>query len=182
EQAYAELEQEARAMLDGQGVVLADQELSRWADMRYERQLHDVHVVAPHREGQPITEALAEAFRARYAELYGVGALLAGARPELLRIGVEAHGHIAKPPLPRQEGGHSDATAARIGTRLVFWPELGQWQNTPTYEGPQLRAGHRFDGPAIIYQPGTTIAVPPGASVRIDEYANVVILLQEDYR
>ena len=182
EQLYQELESEARTLLDLQGVPTSGQSLSRWADMRYERQLHDVNVAAPAGTSGAIATTLREAFTARYAELYGRTALLEAATPELLRIGVEATGAITKPALPRNEPATDDVARAHRGSRQVVWPEVGTALDTAVYDGVALRTGDRFAGPAVVQQPGTTVAVPPGAQVEVDAYANLVISLEEANR
>lgn len=179
---YRELEDEARTLLDLQGVPASGQSLSRWADMRYERQLHDVNVVVPRDASGAVGEVLTEAFNTRYAELYGRTALLASAAPELLRIGVEATGAITKPDLPRSEPTGEDIATAHRGQREVVWPEAGGALPTAIYDGTALGTGHGFRGPALVQQPGTTVAVPPGAEVEVDPYANLVISLQEANR
>ncbi len=179
EQLYRELEAEARALLDLQGVATSEQSLTRWADMRYERQLHDVNVAAPADASGAITTTLREAFATCYAGLYGRIALLDAATPELLRIGVEATGAITKPALPRNEPTSDPVTHAHRGSRQVVWPEVGAALETAVFDGVALRTGHRFNGPALVQQPGTTVAVPPGASVEVDPYANLVISLEE---
>jgi N-methylhydantoinase A len=42
--------------------------------------------------------------------------------------------------------------------------------DTPIYDGPKLKPGHAFTGPAIIEELDTTIALQPGDSLRLNEY------------
>ena len=46
---------------------------------------------------------------------------------------------------------------------------------TPFYERELLRAGDRFEGPAIVEQYDTTTVIPPGLAAEIDAHGNIVI-------
>jgi N-methylhydantoinase A len=174
--AYAALETAGRRVVGQQAAGQPDITCARWADMRFERQLHDVRV--PLGGTGPVTaDDLAAAFAARYRALFGASAVLPGARPVLLRIGVETTGAIAKPALPAlPRAGRDPATALR-GSRPVYWPERGAWLGTPVYDGTRLTHGHQVPGHAIIEQPGTTVVIPAGARADIDLHGNTVITL-----
>jgi N-methylhydantoinase A len=51
--------------------------------------------------------------------------------------------------------------------------------DTAIYDGGQLRVGHDFPGPAIVEQPGTSVAIPPGAAAQVDELFNLIISLDQ---
>lgn len=175
--AYRELEEEARELVAKQNVDPGKIVSSRWAEMRYQRQLHDVRVSCPAVSTEQISATLRAEFIARYATLYGRNATLPNAEPQLLRIGVDVVGPIARPRIEAYEPAGEDSSTAASGTRAVFWPETMEWIETPIYDGPLLRPGNRVLGPAIIEQPGTTIVVPPGADSVVDNYGNNVINL-----
>jgi N-methylhydantoinase A len=194
--AYAALEAAGRQVVSQQAAGETGISATRWADMRFERQLHDVRVplggagpatavpasAVPATDapelGAPVTAGrLGAAFVARYRALFGANAVLPGARPVLLRIGVETTGAIAKPALPVLPLAGQDPAAALRGNRPVYWPELGAWQDTPVYDGTRLTHGHQIAGHAIIEQPGTTVVVPAGARADIDARGNTVITL-----
>lgn len=173
EAAFATLERDARSLIERQDVAKSQTRLSRWVDMKYEAQLHDVRV--PLGERALTREALRAAFEDRYQVLYGASARLASAGVQLLRIGVDAVGAIQKPPVTR--AATNPTPAPRAGVRRVFWPALGRWVETDIYEGPELLPGHELIGPAVIDQPGTTVVVPEGASARVDDLGNTIITL-----
>ena len=57
---------------------------------------------------------------------------------------------------------------------------MGAWfggleRPTAVYHRDDLRAGHRFEGPAIIAQDDTTTVVPPGFDVAVDSFGNLII-------
>ena len=51
----------------------------------------------------------------------------------------------------------------------------GEWCDTRVLRRETLEAGTRFDGPAIIEQLDTTVAIDPTCSVEVDEFGNLVI-------
>lgn len=63
-----------------------------------------------------------------------------------------------------------DAAAARSGARRAYWPELGDYAETPVFAFDALRPGHEVDGPAIVEAEFTTIVIPPGQRFRIDQH------------
>ncbi len=171
--AYKELEQAAHVLLERQQLTLLETRLVRWADMRYARQLHDVRVTDPAANGR----ALAEAFVERYRSLYGTAAVLPDVAVELMRIGIDAYGIITKPELPRRPLVKGRANEARLAPREVFWPEQRAWVTTDVYDGVRLVPGSTVGGPAVIEQPGTTIAVPAGCAADVDVFGNTVLTL-----
>ncbi|HEY7143669.1 MAG TPA: hydantoinase/oxoprolinase family protein [Streptosporangiaceae bacterium] len=175
--AYAALERAGRQVVSQQAVTPAGISSTRWADMRFERQLHDVRVPLGGADAPVTAASMAAAFTARYRALFGANAVLPDARPVLLRIGVETTGVIAKPCLPLLPRAGGDPASALRARRPVYWPELGGWQDTPVYDGTRLTHGHQVTGHAVIEQPGTTVVVPAGARAAIDGHGNTVITL-----
>ena len=173
--AYQDLEDEARAFVSKQNVAPDRIAASRWAEMRYERQLHDVRVQCLDVPPEQVSDGLRTAFVDRYMALYGKTATLPNAQPQLLRIGVDVVGEIARPSVEEYDLVGEDASAAASGTRPVFWPEAMDWVDTLIYDGTRLLPGNVIAGAAIIEQPGTTIVVPPNATSVVDRFGNNVI-------
>lgn len=176
EAAYAELEGSAIELLQRQQVNLIDTRLVRWADMRYSRQLHDVRVTDPRDAGSAaLGDSLKSAFVERYRTLYGEAAVLPGVGVELMRVGVDAYGIIAKPELPQRPLVDGLMDDAWLPSRQIYWPEAEEWISTEVYDGSKLAPGNVIHGPAVIEQPGTTVAVPRGFEAQLDAFANVVL-------
>ena len=78
-----------------------------WAEVRYQKQLHSIRIgIDPAR----VTEAdIHASFLARYAALYGAGALLPGVDVRLLRVGVDGIGVIEKAEFPLLSGTQQTA-------------------------------------------------------------------------
>jgi N-methylhydantoinase A len=174
--AFRILEQEATQVLSEQGVAPESVIISRSADMRYERQLHDIRV--PLEPGRHGAASARTAFEARYRVLYGETAGIPDAGVTLMRIVIEAVGVTVK---PRSEASAVTAheTPEAPASRSIYWPEVGEWIETSAFDGDRIGPGHTLVGPAVIDEPGTTIAVPPHATATVDARNYVEILLPE---
>jgi N-methylhydantoinase A/oxoprolinase/acetone carboxylase beta subunit len=75
-----------------------------------------------------------------------------------------------KPVLPEYELSAPDPAPALAGRRRAWWPQQGDWVDTPIYAAELLVSGHAFDGPGIVEAPLTTVVVPPGFRYSIDRY------------
>lgn len=174
---FLEIEKEARNVLSRQSVNAESVTILRWVDMRYARQLHDIRVPVNTLIASKAADAVRSSFEARYARLYGEGAVMKDIDVQLLRIGVEAVGTIVKPEPPGLLLEGKDPTDAVSQLRSVFWPELDRWVETAIYDDRHLGPGHAVEGPAVIEQSGTTVVVPPEATAKVDEYLNTVVSL-----
>jgi N-methylhydantoinase A len=173
---YASIEGEAGELLRRQEVGEEHMHLSRWADIRYERQLHDVRVlVSSDPIGPGFRDTLERAFEERYVALYGPQSVLPDGRLKILRLGVEATGLIAKPAFPTFDRDQSDSRRAERPSRDIYWSEVGQWINSRIWDGVLLQPGDRLMGPGVIELPGTTIALPPDVEAEIDSRKSTVI-------
>lgn len=180
-QLYADVTDTAVTALTAQGIAEDNVQVLRWADMRYERQLHDVRVLlpGPAPEGG-LLEHMAHAFAERYAELFGTTATLADSAPRVLRIGVDAVASSGVMPHFADEVGVDGAPAPVLSHRDVYWPETGEWMSTAVHDGDSLDVGTVLAGPAVVEQPGTTIVIPPEATAVVDRARNLLISLTND--
>ncbi|MBI2206235.1 MAG: hydantoinase/oxoprolinase family protein [Candidatus Rokubacteria bacterium] len=174
---FAALEQQGLAQLRADGIDPTHMRLARSADVRYKGQINEVEV--PLTSG-PLDDAvlaqLVSDFHRRYETVYGRGAGFREARVEIVTYRVRASAVSAKPRIvAAPEGDRAPTSAARAGTRPVYWAELGDFESTPVFWGERLTAGNVVPGPAIIQAPDTTIVVHPFESARIDPYGNVLI-------
>jgi N-methylhydantoinase A len=180
ERLFDELSRDCLDLLDSQGITRGRIKLSRWAEMRYERQLHDVRIEVPPGTGRAaLLDVMRRAFEERYAALYGAGAILRRANTRLLRVGVTATAAMRRPPATAAALEPSDPGPALVGTRPVFWSERDGWSSTQVFDGALLRPGHELFGPAVIEHWGTTIAVPADSKATIDAFGNTLIAVAE---
>jgi len=54
------------------------------------------------------------------------------------------------------------------GERAVY--TKGKWVTATLYEMDLLQPGNEIEGPAVVEAPATTLFVPPGRRIRMDEY------------
>ena len=63
--------------------------------------------------------------------------------------------------------------AAITGKREVVFE--GKGYNAVVYSREMLKSGNVVSGPAIIVEYSSTIVIPPFASVKMDEFRNLII-------
>lgn len=172
---FAELAEQARAMLAADGVAEEDVELLHSIDLRYVGQIFDVELPL----AQPIADAAAaeaaiDRFDARYDELFGEGAGFREAGVEVLMLRVTGVGR--NEPLELGAGPRVDANldAARKGTRAIAWEGLGR-VDTETYDGTRLGAGTTIVGPAVVELPHTSVVLHPGDRAEWSEAGTIEI-------
>jgi N-methylhydantoinase A len=145
--------------------------LAREVDLRFRGQTWEVTVPLA---GPAALGDLADAFRARYAELYGRGALAHAAGIDLVNCRVIATGvprqFPAAPPL-----GPPDASLAMRGARLVWLPGGTAPAGVTIYDGERLAPGMTLSGPALIERRDTSILLPAGDHVRIEAFGDMLI-------
>ncbi|HEX9857600.1 MAG TPA: hydantoinase/oxoprolinase family protein, partial [Paracoccaceae bacterium] len=150
----AELEATGRAWLSGQGHAEAAQ-ISVSADMRYLGQSYEIETpldAAWIRAAD--TEAIAGAFHAEHARLFGHAS--AGAPVQIVNLRLVASGATPKPVIRRLPAA---TTAAAPLRHITGWFD-GRAREVPLFARAALQPGHRIGAPAIITQDDTTTVVP----------------------
>ena len=175
---FAELEAQARADLDRQGVRFAEVRLERELDLRYTMQLAEVTapVAAGTLTAAHLEEAVA-AFEQRYEAMYGKGSGFREAGVQAITFRVRGVGMLPfNPKLPQLAPADGpDPSAARIDVRPVCLDPAIGYVDTPVLDYAALRSGHVVSGPAIVEVPTTTVVVPPGTAGTVDHLGNLVI-------
>ena len=170
---FAAQEAEGRALLEAEGVVLADVEIRRSVDMQFLGQSHILQV--PLESATPSLDDLARLFASAYWERFAVE--LPEIRPVLVNLHTAVLGH--RPAVPLAQLAASDDRAASVeeareATREV-WFEAAGWQATPVYRRERLPEGAGFDGPAIVSQFDSTTIIEPGQTARLDDFGNLLV-------
>ena len=170
---FRELEDEARAWLDREGVPSARRRIVRAFDMRYLGQNFELRVMEPAMRGGDVT-ALERAFFAEHERVYGY--FTEDEPVQVVNVRLTALGEpepLTLPPLPpAPRPGPDDA---RIGERPVWFDETGGFMPTPIYRRERLLAGHRVAGPAIVEQMDSTTVVLPAQTATVDALGNLLI-------
>jgi N-methylhydantoinase A len=171
---YGQLERDARATLEREGLSDGAVSFMRYIDMRYRGQIHEVRVPVPTRElGESELKGIHQTFEDIYNRKYGQGAAYRQAGIEARTYQVRGIGRINKPAWVRHERTREDASAAHKETRQVYF--RGGWRATTVYAREKMQAGNRIFGPAIVEAVDTTVLVPPDMTLTIDEYENMVM-------
>jgi N-methylhydantoinase A len=168
---YARLEREAIDALRREGFAEGDIGLRREADAKFLGQSFDIPISMP---PGPLAEedraSLHEHFVAEYTRVYGAGAAWEGFPVRLETARVVATGLTAKPPLASAapKPNVPDPAGEReihVGGRTVV---------ANAYDGAVLTPGALITGPALVDDVDTTLLVPDGVSLEIDELRNSV--------
>lgn len=151
-----------------------DYEMRLSADMRYRGQSYEIETtLQPEWLGSGDASAINRAFHEEHARLYGHSDERAAVQMVNLRLVVS--GKTPKPPL-RETGIATSPAKPRFHTKGWFG---GMEHDLAIYHRDDLAAGHDFNGPAIVLQDDTTTVVPPGFTVHVDRFGNLVITKRE---
>lgn len=161
---WSALEEEARAILRGQGVSPARVVLS--ADCRYRGQGYELEVV-PERS---TPEALTESFRRAHLERYGYEH--ENEPVELVNLRVRAEGQVPTLPTDRLPPGRG-SKHARLGTRQTLLED--EEVDCPVFRGDLLGPGDRLAGPALVASVDSTCLLLGGQRAEVDGVGNLVI-------
>jgi len=165
---FAALTEQAIEVLGREGFEPADIHLHCELELHHPGQLWTIRVPVPAGDMDAVT--MRAAFEAEYNRLYGhvqpngtimVASLRLVARGSTGEVKVSGGAPAADPPLP-------------IETRSV-WHGVQGWQDTPVYDGAQLRPGHRLLGPALVEELTTTVLAGPGDDLWVDHDGNFFI-------
>jgi N-methylhydantoinase A/oxoprolinase/acetone carboxylase beta subunit len=117
--------------------------------------------------------AILNSFSRQYEAEYGREAMIPSAGVEIISLVAEGTAPAIKPKLvPRNYVG-KDPSATLKGEREVYFD--GNWIKTKVYDNSRLQVGNVIEGPSIIEVIDTTVVVPRGRKVTIDEYLNMVM-------
>ncbi|MGA4507842.1 hydantoinase/oxoprolinase family protein [Propionibacteriaceae bacterium G1746] len=175
-----ELHHRAADALAHEGFAADEHIFARSVDLRYFGQAFEVRVPAPAGEitrewADQVTDAFHDAHRALYNYDFRGDE---SQQVEWVNLRVSGIGPIKRPEVitvASNEGAADVESRARKSTRdVVFDADEGRIA-TGVYWRPDLLAGDRISGPAIIEEFGSTIPVHPGFHVRVDEHANLII-------
>jgi len=168
---YKEMEEEGLAVLAKEGIAEEDRAAVRTMNVQYFGQFRGIEVEWP---SGPITEeSIAEGLknfhrehRARYGhsdEDY----------PYLFSSwGLSAIGKIPPVVVTTLEKSGADTSDAIKNKRQAYFDE--GFVETTIYDGDKLNRGNVIEGPCIIEERMTNIVVPPGFTVKVDDYGNYI--------
>ncbi len=167
----AQLVEQARRDLTGDGLNLADASFVLELDMLYGGQFHVKRTLSPLLaiHNQQDVRTICDAFNKEFSEAFSPFVV----NPE---GGIFIESFILKAIVPTKKvelpklalEGH-DPAAARKGERPVYWPTEKDFSDTPIYSYESLRPGNAVEGPAVVEGEYTTLVVPPTMHFTIDD-------------
>ena len=167
---FRELERAAVQWLRDEQKHAGTYELIRSADMRYRGQSFELETMLDGDLAASLdADTLAEAFHRTHEQIYGHCDRKAAIQIINLRLVIKAV--TPKPDLPRYPLQPGEASTKRT---VEAWID-GAYRRVLVFARQALRAGHHFSGPAVVTQEDCTTCVPPGYSVRVDEFGNLRI-------
>jgi N-methylhydantoinase A len=169
---YAELERQATAWLDAEGVTPRQRRLHRLADMRYRHQGFEITV--PWDDPGLSVNALIRRFHERHRSLYTYA--LPDAPVEIVTLRVAAAGRVRRFALPAL-GRRTRGDRPRPGRRRVYFSGRG-WTECPIVDRETLGSGAALRGPVIVEQLDSTTVVLPGQRARVDRFGNLIVTLR----
>ena len=168
---FEEFDARVRAALDREGIPPERQSVERTVDMCYAGQWR---VFAIPVTGKVTPQSLSESvelFRSLYLKRFTFD--LGEREVEIHGINVTGTGISDK---YRPEAVQTDSPAPPTSDRRpVYWREAGGWVDTPVWHRPDLPFGFRTAGPAVVEQMDSTTLVPPGMTMMVDRYLNLVL-------
>ncbi len=174
---FADMIEEGRATLARAGVADDEMQFFKAADLRHVGQGHEITVPLPDGALADVSmdETLRPMFYEQYEVVYGHAHRHLGL--EVMTLRITASGGIPNIALPQVECDPTSASAAMKGHRPAYFADLGGFVDTPLYDRATLKAGATFEGPAIVEEKDSTAVIGPNATVRVDEYQNLIVTL-----
>ena len=178
---FERLTERAATALTKEGFAPADHQYVRTVDLRYFGQAYEVRVAAPQgRVDAAYAATVAAAFHDEHRTLYGYDFRDDPTQEvEWVNLRVSGIGPITRPVIREIDFAPAVSDlrerAGRGEGQVCFDAEQGYVEST-VYWRPDLRAGDRFAGPAIIEEFGSTVPVHPGFRVDVDVFGNLVIV------
>jgi N-methylhydantoinase A len=172
----AGMEEEAACIARMSGLPDANMTRRRFADMRYAGQGFEILVRLPDGPYDAASaDQLGETFAAAYREIYTLNP--PGARPEMVNLRVAVTVPADAVTLPPASGGGTDDGLK--STRMARFTAEGPAIDTPVYDRLRLPIGRRFDGPALVEEPESTLLIPPGVWFIVERNGNIVVHLHD---
>jgi N-methylhydantoinase A len=166
-----ELRAEGARALSEYALPASQTEILVSADMRYLGQAYEINVPLSAGElGEGERTALIERFHKAHERIYG--RRHAEGRVQFVNIILTMFGRVRAlqhPELPAAEGQPKAVVRART------WFNGQPSDDCPCYDRDTIRAGHQWQGPAVVAGADSTIVIPPGWSARCDRFGNILV-------
>jgi N-methylhydantoinase A/oxoprolinase/acetone carboxylase beta subunit len=167
-----ELMTKARADLESEGLGAEEIVFSVELDMLYGGLVHVKRVSSPvlRLENEDDARLVYDAFEKEFSEAFSPHVVNKPGGAYLDGIVLKATVVTEKMALPVHDLQPADPSAARTRSRSAYWPELGERAETDVFAFDSLQPGNTVTGPGIVEMEFSTIVVPPGQQLRIDQH------------
>lgn len=174
--AFAELEAEATAWFDREGVPESARHITRKASLRYKHQGFELDIDWPAGPVSADTVAAAiEGFHDLHEQLYTFAQR--DTPVEIVTLHVAAVGTLLQPSLSELSSGGT-LENAEIDRHPVHLE--GGTRPVPVYDRAKLSPELVIVGPALVVQLDSTTLIAPDQSARVDRYGNLLITFQDE--
>ncbi|MBI3097245.1 MAG: hydantoinase/oxoprolinase family protein [Planctomycetes bacterium] len=172
--AFQELEQMGHRELAEDGIGEGDRRILWSADLRFEGQSYELNVPVERRDrpGSGDLKRILDDFAQMHERIYAFKAV--DEKTVIVSLRVTALGLSPEMRLPRP----SRAAGAVKGRRPVYFAGDG-FVESKICERSRLGEGEEVEGPAVIEEEISCTVVPPGRTLRLDGWGNLVIDLRE---
>jgi N-methylhydantoinase A len=170
ERVLAELEREAAAWFEREGLPPGGRVIERQASMRYQGQGFELTVPWRGAVDAASTKAAIDGFHALHRQFYTFAQ--EDTPVEIVTLRVTALGRLSQPELPTigKLGGVDEAW---IGTQSIAFAE--GTRDCPVYDRTKLGAGSVLRGPGIVTQLDATTVLLPGQRAEVDRYGSLIV-------
>jgi len=165
---FAEMLQEAEALLAREGVAPERRISALGVDLRYQGQNYELNLpLSGNGLDQAELDALAKRFHDEHQRVYGYHLPTRGIQLVNLRATAIGRLSVARWPEHRPMG----AVASAVGSRRIMLAG-GITAEAPVYRSTELHPEQKISGPAIVEYPGSTLFMPPGWTAVYDRMRN----------
>jgi len=168
---WEELEKQAAADFAAEGLPWEQAKMQQIAYVRYGGQMEDLEVISPvSRINSPEDmDKLLAAFESLYEKVYAGVAKHERAGFQIMELGITVVAPKVKPKLVKRPlEGKKPPQEAIKGEREVYYN--GVWGKATIYDMDRLKPGNEVHGLAVVEAPATTLFLPPGRRIRVDEW------------
>jgi len=168
QEAISALEKLATAVLAKEGIT--EPTLEMFLDIRYRGQSYELTVSLAQPATSAAVQQAVEEFHTAHAVRYGYA--MHDEIVEIVTLRLRGTGPGVELHLPHEPLGLPEPDVAQMGTKPV-WFRPDSPHTSTCYDRAHLRPGHRFDGPAMVFQFDTTTVVAPGWTAFVDSLHNL---------
>jgi N-methylhydantoinase A len=166
---------QGRAQLAAEGFTDGQMTFRYYADLRYAGQGYENPVpMAALPSSMEDIQTLRADFDRIHEQCHGHAA--PGQPVEIVNYRVEAYGIVPQIHLADVEAATGPVEDAIVGTRDAYFSDVSESpMPVNVYQREKLRAGHTFEGPALIDQYDSTTVVVSGQTVTVDTQGNLIV-------